>query len=148
MPSPPHLPFVKWLLSVWEVYDDTVGEYCAVRIGEARNGGVQFKGPELMFLRFNIHVGDIAIDQVKTKEISDYLDSYITYPQTWQVVYRLLRQFFEYWTLHKVIPPVMMPAEERGCDPTSFHTYTLTRKSADCSNRFPEDSTIGSLLRK
>jgi integrase/recombinase XerD len=62
-----------------------------------------------MFLRFNIHVGNIAIDQVTTKEISDYLDSYITYPQTWQVIYRLLRRFFEYWTLHKVITPVMMP---------------------------------------
>jgi integrase/recombinase XerD len=102
-----------------------LSESIARYVSFKRGAGLEFRRPESVFLRFNIHVGDIAIDKVTTKDISDYLNSNIAYLQVWQIKYCLLRRFFEYWAVHGVIPPVLMPYRRTPVR-SNFFPYVYT----------------------
>jgi integrase/recombinase XerD len=88
-----------------------------VRLSEAieqyvmqkRAVGLKYQTEESTLTTLLKLLGDVPLNEVRTQDVSMFLDGQPSVTFSWRRKYRLLMYFFEFWTLREVMPVLLMP---------------------------------------
>lgn len=95
-------------------------------IQRKRSYGIRFDSGTPVLRAFSGRFHDIALDRVTAQRVLEYLDASSSTSGAWRVKYGLLSRFFEYWSLRKEIPVLLLPPP-RPAEPKTFVPYIYTR---------------------
>lgn len=95
-------------------------------VARKRTTGFEFEHGESCLLRFLRGAGDVLLSQIRSQQVSAFLDGTVTSTITWRLKYQLLLRFFEYWSLRGMMPQLAMPPPRPFVRQT-FVPYVLSR---------------------
>lgn len=78
-------------------------------VDDRKSGGILFKMEEQAFRVFSERVGDIRMGALSTLHIARFLAYFENFPGAWQVRFRLLERFLDFWIVRGEILPLPMP---------------------------------------
>jgi integrase/recombinase XerD len=94
--------------------------------------GVSFKWGTDLLQAFCRHAGDISIDSVSKRQVSDFLEKSVSSDTAWLFRYRIVRAFFEYWVARNELtapplPPSRCPGTARTVLPYIYSVSELRK---------------------
>lgn len=94
-----------------------------IRWKQAR--GIRCVRSKWAFSKFLRYVGDVPLESVGARDVSQYLDDSRMAPDTWWRTYQMLRSFFQFWIARHKLSTSPMP-RPRAANPPPFRPYIFT----------------------
>jgi integrase/recombinase XerD len=85
--------------------------------------GVRFKQGTKVLERFSEHVGAISLGSVRKWQVLEFLERSVLSDVTWLIQYRVLKDFFEYWTIRGELSSLPLPPPRRFATVRAFIPY-------------------------
>jgi integrase len=85
--------------------------------------GVRFKHGTEVLGRFSKYVGPISLDSIRKRQVLEFLEKSKLSDVTWLIQYRILKSFFQYWTIWGELSSLPLPPPRRFTTVRAFIPY-------------------------
>jgi integrase/recombinase XerD len=105
----------------------TLSEAIDIYVRRKQAYGFLFTNGQKALNAFSRQVDDPSLNHVVARDILSFLDGPRTSTETWRSKYRLLKRFFEFWSLRGTMPVLLLPPP-RPPSRQTFAPYIYTRR--------------------